>query len=102
MAEQLTLEQVVGDRRTVHFYERLGRSRAFVVNRAGEELLAGSSFTADQDGHVAMCRDARGLFQTPPQRGAPAQDGVEAIRATLHLGKPDCLAPTFHFTGIAL
>src|SRR4030095_3620207 len=49
VAEQLALEQGLGDGRAVDFHEGRVPSRALVVEAPGDELLAGAALTVDQD-----------------------------------------------------
>ena len=75
MAEQLRLEQRLGNRRAVHLDERHGALRAAIVDRAGDELLAGAGLAEDQDralgfGHQLGAPDH--LFHRP----AAADDAV--------------------------
>ncbi len=50
MAEELVLQQVVGDRRAVDRQEHLAGCRSDGMQRAGDQLLAGARFTGDQHG----------------------------------------------------
>ncbi|MNZ62863.1 hypothetical protein D3C78_809970 [compost metagenome] len=60
MAEQLRFQQMGGNRRTVDLDERAVAARAVVMQRAGDQLLAGAGFAIDQHdrqvhvGHVAF------------------------------------------------
>ncbi len=53
VAEQLRLDQVLGDGRTVDLDERGLGTLAVVVDRVGDELLAGPVFAFDEDVRVA-------------------------------------------------
>src|SRR5690606_3242388 len=55
--EQLRLQQVLGERRTVDLHERLGGARSVVVDRAGDELLSRASLSGQQDGRGASRDD---------------------------------------------
>src|SRR5262249_56024178 len=48
--EELALEQCLRDRGAVERDQRLARARAAVVDRLGDELLAGAALAGDQDG----------------------------------------------------
>src|SRR6185437_15517646 len=45
MTKQFALQQASGNCRTVHLYEGALFATAAIVNRAGDQLLAGSRFT---------------------------------------------------------
>ena len=57
------------------------------MNRPGEQLLSGSGLPADQHGDVPVRRDPRSLLQALPQRRAATENGLESVRAALHLGE---------------
>ena len=52
VAEQLALEQLLGQRRAVERDERLLRARARAVDRARDRALAGAGLAGDQHGHA--------------------------------------------------
>ena len=52
MAEQLALEQRLGNRRTIHRDEWTVRSRAVSMQRPSQQLLPGPALTDEQDGSV--------------------------------------------------
>ena len=52
VSEKVALHQTLGDRRAVQRDERSVAARAGVVDRAGDELLAGAALTADA--HVGV------------------------------------------------
>jgi hypothetical protein len=54
VAEQLAFEQGLGQGRAVDLDERLVRPQAVVVDRVGDEVLAGAALAADQHGRVAV------------------------------------------------
>ncbi len=56
VAEQLVLEEVLGDRRAVDRDERPLRPRRELVQGAGEQLLAGAALAEQQHGRVARRR----------------------------------------------
>jgi hypothetical protein len=77
VAEELGLGERLGNRRGVEGDEALIGAGAVVVNRAGDELLAGAGFALDQHGAVHR----RHEFQRREQRlyaGVAADDLVEA------------------------
>jgi hypothetical protein len=55
VAEQLRLDQVVGDRRAVHLHEPLTRAKAVAMDGARHQLLADAALASDEDG----CRRRR-------------------------------------------
>ena len=74
--EDLALEQRLGNRRAVDRHERKRRARAQLVDRLGDELLAGARLTRDQ--HRGQRR--RGLLDHPvdgPDTRAVADDLAE-------------------------
>ena len=50
VTEQLALEQRLGERRAVQLDERAVRARRPLVDRVGDELLAGAALAGDQHG----------------------------------------------------
>ena len=73
VAEQLALEQVLGDGPAVDRHERAVLARAAPVDLAGDELLAGSGRAGDQDADVRG-RDLVDLAEDVPHRVAGADD----------------------------
>src|SRR5437667_4629836 len=75
VAEELRLEQGLGNRRAVHLDERHAALRAAVVDRARDELLARTGFAEDEHGALGFGDELR-----PPDhfldRAAPADDPV--------------------------
>src|SRR2546422_11195418 len=70
VAEQLRLEQRLGQRRAVHRDERAATPRRAPVDGAGDELLARAALALDEHGGGAV----RHLFDErhhPPEGGAP-------------------------------
>ncbi len=55
MAEELALEEGVGDRGAVDLHEGFAGALAPGVDRAGHELLAGAVLARDEDARVARC-----------------------------------------------
>ena len=70
VAEELALEQRLGDRAAVDRDEGLVRARARAVDRAREQLLAGAALALDQDARVARGHALRLGEQVLHQRGA--------------------------------
>ena len=85
MAEQLALQQLVGEGAAEQRDERLGGARSLVVERAGDEFLAGPRLALDQDGRVRVEHAAQGLEQ-PLHGRAGAQDLGEPV-AVARLGE---------------
>ena len=56
VSEQLGLEQVLLQRRAVDLDEVARRAQRVVVDGAGDQLLAGARFAADEAGRVALAR----------------------------------------------
>ena len=54
VAEQLRLEELLGERSAVDGDERTGAARAEIVDRARDQLLAGARLAGDQHGGVAL------------------------------------------------
>jgi hypothetical protein len=57
VAEQLRVDQVLGDRGAVDRHERPVRARRRVVHRPRRELLAGARLALDQDGRLGRSRE---------------------------------------------
>ncbi len=77
VAEQLALEQRLGDRGAVHRDERLAARRAFVVDAAREQLLAGARLAHDQHRRQAARRHLARAIQRVPDRVALTDDTLE-------------------------
>ncbi len=75
VAEQLGLQQVAGDRRTVHRHEGPAGPRGVMMDRVGDEFLARPALAQDQHGQVAV-RDAPDGLVDFPHRAALADDGL--------------------------
>ena len=84
VAEQLRLEQRLGQRRAVHFDEVARRAVRVVMNRAGDELLARARLAPDQHGRVALRHLAHDA-QHALQRLARADDAVEIVDVVLRV-----------------
>ena len=84
VAEQLRLEQVLLQRRAVHLDEVAARAQRVVVDRAGDQLLAGARFAADQHRRVAL-RDLLDDREHRLQRAARADDPVEVVDVLLRV-----------------
>ena len=54
MAEQFTLEQILGQARTVHHHQRVGCARAGIVHSLGHQLLACTRLSEQQ--HAGLRR----------------------------------------------
>src|SRR5580700_1428163 len=76
MAEYLAFQQPGWNRRAVQLDERILHTRAQIVNRAGDQLLAGAGLSADQHGGVRR-RHRFHLLQHSPQRFAFADNLFE-------------------------
>ena len=84
VTEQLGLEQVLLQRRAVHLDEVARRAMRVVVDRAGDELLAGAGLAADQHRRVALgdlADDAEHLLE----RAARPDDAVEVVDVALRV-----------------
>ena len=69
VAEQLRLEQRVGNRRAVERHERLRRARAELVDGLRDQFLAGARLAADQHRGAASARPARPAGRSSASRG---------------------------------
>ena len=78
VAEQLRLDQRVGQRAAAHLDERLGRPQRVVVDRVRDQLLAGARLAADQHGGVGA-RDLRDLIEHAAHRAAGADQVGEVV-----------------------
>ena len=76
VTEQLTLDQLARDRRTVHLHKRPLRARRLRVHRARDELLTGPVFSGNQHARRRFSHE-RNFFRHRPDRvGIP--DNLEA------------------------
>src|SRR6185436_18986181 len=97
VAEELALEESLGDRGAAHRDERPRAARALPVQRARDELLPGAALAADEHGRVRD-RDAREEVVHLAHRRARADEVAEAAglldRATqaLDLGRQAAVA----------
>ena len=82
VSEQLRFEQVLLQRRAVHLDEVARRAQRIVMDRAGDQLLAGAGFAADQAGRVAL-GDLLHHVEDALQRLARADDLVELVDVLL-------------------
>ena len=78
MSEQLALDQPGGQRGAVHLDERTVLAPARRVDRAGDELLAGSGLAEDQYRAVRI-GDEPDLLEDGHQRGALADELVDVV-----------------------
>src|SRR5262249_42003221 len=74
VAEELAEQQRLDERRAVDLHEGLVAPRRAVVDRVGDELLAGAALAADEHEAVAR-RDAIDERQHAVDRGAVPDDG---------------------------
>src|SRR5262249_5208985 len=68
VAEQLARDERWRERAAVDRDERLGGARSEIVERAGDQLLAGAGLADDEHADVAL-RGALDLRHQPPHRG---------------------------------
>ncbi|MGC4085265.1 MAG: hypothetical protein QM736_24880 [Vicinamibacterales bacterium] len=68
VAEQLALDQVSGDCRTVHLHERTCRPWAARVNVRRQQFLARSRFAGEEHARIGSCNTRRLLDDLPEQR----------------------------------
>ena len=73
VAEELGLEQRLGDRRAVDLDQRLLGAGAVLVQQVGDQLLAGAALAGDQHG-AARRRDLAHDLEDPRERRAAADD----------------------------
>ena len=59
VAEQFAFQQLLGNRGAVDGEERLLAAVAVMINRAGDEFLAGAAFAGDERGGVGARRPGR-------------------------------------------
>ncbi|MCY1351773.1 hypothetical protein D9M69_380490 [compost metagenome] len=88
VAEQGSLEHVVGNRRTVDGDERIIGARRLLVNVARQHFLAGAGLAGDQHGGIAARHPCRQFEQLPASRfvrhRTVAVDRQAALRVTRH------------------
>src|SRR5213078_4387904 len=80
VAEELRLQELLGQRGAVHRDERLGGPRAVRVHGPRDQLLARARLAADEDVGVRPRRLADEL-EDPRHRRAPPDDVLEPERA---------------------
>ena len=88
VAEQLALENVLAQRRAVERHERLLLPRAVLVDRLGDQLLAGAGLALDQHGGVGR-RDPLQPVDHVVHLRAVADDPLEAellVEPAIQLG----------------
>ena len=78
VAEELALEEGLGDRRTVERDERAAAAGALVVDRLGDELLPRAALTGDEHGRLEG-RDREHRPEDLLHAGRPADDVVELV-----------------------
>ena len=78
VAEQLGLEQRLGNRAAVERDEAVHAPRAVVVNRARDDFLAGAGLAGDENRAVGR-RDGFEQLKQPRHRAALADDALEAV-----------------------
>ncbi len=78
VAEQLGLEEGVGDRGEIDRHEGLVASRALVVDGARHQLLAGAALRGDEHGGVRL-RDLGDHLVEPDHLRVPPHELVEAV-----------------------
>ena len=86
VAEQLRFEQVLLQRRAVDLDEVARRAQRVVMDGAGDQLLAGARFAADQHGRIAL-RDLLDDGEHRLQRAARADDPVEVVDVLLRVAE---------------
>ncbi len=69
VAEELGLEERLGEGRAVHLDEGLVGARRLLVKRLGDELLAGAGLAQDEDGGAGRARRASRPRRPPAARG---------------------------------
>ncbi len=83
VAEQLSLDEVVGERRAVHGDEPAVSPRAQPMERARDKLLAGATLTFDEHGKRRHGRSGHGLTERDNRRAATEDFGRQR-RARAH------------------
>ncbi len=91
VAEQLRLEQRLGERRARHGDEGRGLARALGMDGAREQFLAGAALAEDQDRGLAA-RGAPGQIEHPVHRRVLADHVAEVEFALQHLAQEHVLA----------
>ncbi len=75
MPEQLGLEQVAGNRRSVECDERLAGAGAVIVERPRHELFTCARFSCDENGDTRACEAPDGAKHLLHRRRAPEELG---------------------------
>src|SRR5213596_479062 len=78
VAEELRLDEALGQRRAAHFHERLPGAQRTVVDRVRDQLLPGAGFAANQRRGV-RAGDLRHLLEDLPHRPAAADQIGEVV-----------------------
>ena len=84
VAEQLRLEQVLGDRRAVHLDERAVPARPLVVQPVREQVLAGAALALEEDRALGLGQPGRDLQQLPHGRGLGDDAGERFVHHRAH------------------
>ena len=84
MAEELRLDQLLGDCRAVDLHEALTLSRAVAMNRPRDELLPHSALAEQQHGRIGR-RGALHRFEHRPQRRTLPDDLVLRLHRDLEV-----------------
>ena len=86
VAEQLRLDERLGEDRAAHGHERPVPPRARVVNQVGDELLAGSGFPRDEHAAVTVGNDAYEVEHRAHAGASADHDRVDGERASIRHG----------------
>jgi len=90
VAEQLRLDQRLGDRRAVHVDEGALGTRPVAVEEAGDEILTGSGLTLNQDrgqpaGGLVAAEEPAQRLPSGLDRGAPTEQLVAGVHGSNRL-----------------
>src|SRR6266852_7864664 len=91
VAKELAFQQIQWNGSAIQPYEKTSDARADVVDRMGDELLAGTCFTLDQHSRAGR-RDAFDLFEHRFQRRTVADDLLESARVRILITSPQYLS----------
>ena len=92
VAEELRLQQAVGNRGAVHRHQRPRSPGAPVVEKAGQEFLPGAGLPLDQHRHIEA-GDALRIGEQRPHRRRARDDARSGGAATAVRGRPHRTSP---------
>src|SRR5882672_4425770 len=88
MSKELAFQEIERNGSAIQLYERASAPRTDVVNRAGDQLLAGAGFSLDKNGGICR-RDLLDLFEHRFQGRTVAYQLLESAPITVLVSGPE-------------